>query len=285
VQDKEKVAPDSTAVRVALWRALHLLVDEPPHVLQDDIGLRLVGPREDWRERPDMDVNGTRTARASIVSRARFVEDLVAEQVERGVNQYVILGAGLDTFAQRRPQIAARLRIFEVDRPGPQQWKQQRLEQLGYEIPNWLRFVPVDFEAKESWWDRLVEAGFDVERPAVVASMGVTMYLTKDAVNETLNQIAQLAPGSTLAMTFLLPLDLLEPEARAMQETTMKAAQASGTPFISFFSPEEIMNLAQDAGFRDVVHTPVATLAKHYFGERMDDLPPSGAEQMLVAGT
>ena len=99
-------APNSTAVRVALWRAMHVQVDPPPHVLEDEIGLQLVAPDDGWRARPDMDPVGTRGFRAAIVARARFIEDLVAEQAGHGVTQYVILGAGLDTFAQRRPDLA-----------------------------------------------------------------------------------------------------------------------------------------------------------------------------------
>src|SRR5579862_619851 len=164
--------PDPTAVRVALWRALHVQVDPPPHVLEDEVGLQLAAPEASWRERPDMDPRGTSPFRASIVARARFIEDLVVEQAGRGVEQYVLLGAGLDTFAQRRPEIASRLRIFEVDQPSPQAWKRQRLIELGYGIPEWLRLVPVDFEAGASWLDRLAPAGFEANRPAVVASTG-----------------------------------------------------------------------------------------------------------------
>src|SRR3954468_10078893 len=93
---------DSTAVRVALWRSMHVLVDPPPHVFEDELGLRLAAPEEDWRRRPDMDPGFTKPFRASIIARARYIEDLLFEQVERGVTQYVILGAGVDTFAQRR---------------------------------------------------------------------------------------------------------------------------------------------------------------------------------------
>ncbi len=137
--------PDSTAVRVALWRALHVLIDPPPHVLEDEVGLRLVAPAEGWRSRPDMDPHATRGFRAAVVARARFIEDLVAERAGHGVKQYVILGAGLDTFAQRRPELASRLRIFEVDQPGAEAWKRQRLRELGYGTPDWLHLVPVDF--------------------------------------------------------------------------------------------------------------------------------------------
>src|ERR1700741_3191758 len=151
---KQETAPDDTAVRVALWRALHVEVDSPPHVLEDEVGLKLVAPDDGWRSRPDMSPF-TKPFRASIVARARFIEDLVAQEAARGVGQYVILGAGLDTFAQRRPEIAARLTVFEVDRPGPQAWKRQRLVELGFGVPDWLRLVPVDFEAGEAWWQQL----------------------------------------------------------------------------------------------------------------------------------
>src|SRR5579871_4758472 len=163
-------APDSTAVRVALWRAMHVQVDPPPHVFVDEIGLRLVVPDERWRERGDMHPQGTRGYRASIVARARFIEDLLLECVAQGIDQYVILGSGLDTFAQRRPEIAARLRIFDVDRPEPQAWKRRRFIELGYGIPEWLRLVPVDFESGSSEWEELAAAGFDATRPTFVAS-------------------------------------------------------------------------------------------------------------------
>ena len=101
--EEQTAAADETAVRVALWRALHVLVDAPPHVLEDEIGLQLAAPDDGWRDRGDMHPAGTSGFRAAIVARARFIEDLVIEQAGRGVGQYVILGAGLDTFAQRRP--------------------------------------------------------------------------------------------------------------------------------------------------------------------------------------
>jgi len=285
MQDK-RTAPDSTAVRVALWRALHVQVDPPPHVFEDEIGLRLAAPDEDWRQRPDMDPRFTSQFRASIVARARFIEDLVAEQADHGVGQYVILGAGLDTFAQRRPEIASRMHVFEVDQPGPQAWKRQRLIELGFGIPEWLRFVPVDFEAGDDWWQRLAAAGFDAGRPAVVASTGVSMYLTNDAVSAMLRQIAALTQGSTLVMSFLLPIELADPEARAGLQMAEKGARASGTPFISFFTPTEMLALAREAGFKKVQHVSAAALAQRYFADRTDGLrPPNNTEELLVGVT
>ncbi|HZT86849.1 MAG TPA: class I SAM-dependent methyltransferase [Stellaceae bacterium] len=286
MQEGQAAVPDSTAVRVALWRALHAEVDAPPHVLEDEIGLRLVAPDADWRRRPDMDPAAMAPFRASIVARARFIEDLVVEQAGRGVGQYVILGAGLDTFAQRKPGIASRLVVFEVDRPGHQAWKRARLVELGFGVPEWLRFVPVDFAAGEPWWERLQAAGFDAGRPAVTASAGVSMYLAKDAVTATLRQAAALAAGSTFVMTFLLPLEFADADVRPGLELAVKGARASGTPFLSFFTPAEMSALAREAGFREVRHVSAAALAERYFANRTDGLrPPNNTEELLVATT
>jgi O-methyltransferase involved in polyketide biosynthesis len=229
--------PEGTAERVALWRAMHVQVDPPPHVLEDEIGLRLAAPDDGWRYRPDMDPKATSGFRAAIVARARFIEDLVTAAAGRGVTQYVVLGAGLDTFAQRRPEIAARLRVFD---PG---------------------------------------------QPVVVASTGVTMYLSKDATAATLRQIARLAPGSTLAMTFLLPAPLLDDADRSGLQASEQGARASGTPFISFYTPADMLDLAREAGFSDVRHVPGSWLAQRYFSERPDGLRPSSGEDLLVAST
>lgn len=284
--DNEAIAPENTAVRVALWRAMHVLIDPPPHVLADEIGLRIVAPKDGWRDRPDMHPQGTSQFRASIVARARFIEDLVAEQVGKGVGQYVILGAGLDTFAQRRPDIASRIRVFEVDQPGPQEWKRRRLVQLGLGVPDFLRFVPVDFKAGQSWWDQLLKAGFDRAKTAILASTGVSMYLTKEVNAEMLRQIVALAPGSTLAMTFLLPRELNDAALRPGMQQAEQGARAAGTPFVSFFTPDEIVTMARDAGFKKVTHVSAADLAARYFAGRADGLrPPNNAEEFLVAST
>jgi methyltransferase (TIGR00027 family) len=284
--DQQPVAPESTAVRVALWRAMHAQIDPPPHVLEDEVGLQLASPDEGWRSRPDMDPHFTAPFRASIVGRARFIEDLVIEQAGRGVGQYVILGAGLDTFAQRRPESASGIRVFEVDQPGPQAWKRQRLIELGFGIADSLRLVPVNFEAGDSWWEHVALAGFDASGPAVVASAGVSMYLTKDATAATLRQVAALAPGSTFVMTFLMPIELADPEVRPGLEMAAKGARASGTPFISFFTPEEMLALAREAGFKGAQHVSTAMLAQRYFAGRTDGLrPPNNAEEILVGTT
>ncbi|MDT7764077.1 MAG: hypothetical protein QOC63_3497 [Mycobacterium sp.] len=276
--------PDSTAVRTALWRALHLEVDAPPHVLDDRIGLQLAAPDPDWRQRPDMNEYAAPGVRASIVARGRFIEDLVIEQADHGVGQYVLLGAGLDTFAQRRPEIASRIMVFEVDRPEPQAWKRQRLDELGFGVPERLRLVPVDFETT-SWWDVLLANGFDADKPAVVASLGVSMYLTRDATAATLRQSAALAAGSTLAMTFMQPVELVEPEEQVIHRATDAAARAAGTPFISYYAPDEILAMARDAGFATARHVTAADYTQRYFADRPDGLRPFTTEELLVATT
>jgi methyltransferase (TIGR00027 family) len=283
--NQQMPAPDSTAVRVALWRALHLLVDAAPPVIEDRVGLKLAAPDEGWRDRPDMNPLFTRSFRASIVARARFIEDLVADQAAKGVAQYVILGAGLDSLAQRRPEIASKLAIYEVDQPGPQAWKRQRLQAAGFGIPPGLHLVPVDFEAGGSWWNEIKAAGFDPARLAVVASTGVSLYLTKEANAATLRQVAALAPGSTFAMTFLLPIEMAEPDERIGFEAAIKGAKASGTPFVSFFTPDEMLTMAREAGFKQVRCVSGADLAQRYFTGRSDGLRPGSAEVLLVATT
>lgn len=274
--------PDSTAVRTALWRALHVEIDSPPHVFADEIGLRLVAPEEGWRQRRDMHPRYTSRARASIVARARFIEDLVAERAADGVDQYVLLGAGVDTFAQRCPEIASKLDVFEVDLPGPQAWKCRRLAEEGFEIPDWLHFVATDFEG--SWWEQLAVAGFDVGRPSVVASSGVVMYLSKEATEATLTRLAGLAAGSTVVASFMVPPELVESgERRAIAGARKGMRAAAGS--VSLFSPDEMVALARQAGFAQVRHISAAELTERYFSGRSDGLRPSSAEELVVATT
>lgn len=281
-QNRKIFEPDNTAVRTALWRALHIQVDANPLILEDDIGLKLIAPPEDWQQRPDMKF--TKRLRASIVARSRYIEDFVTEQGRLGISQYVILGAGLDTFAQRRRDIASRLHLYEIDQPDTLTWKRQRLVELGFGIPGYLHFVPVNFETS-SWWKELLKAGFDIRKPAVVACTGVTLYLTKEAIISTLKQIATLASGSTLAMTFYLPIGLLDEEDKPMQEIAEKGARAAGTPFVSFFTPHEILNLARETGFKEAKTISTSELEQLYFSGRTDNLTPASGEVFLLATT
>jgi methyltransferase (TIGR00027 family) len=244
--------------------------------------LKLIAPPDDWQQRPDMKF--TKRLRASIIARARFIEDLIIEQCKQGIGQYVILGAGLDTFAQRRPDMASKLQVYEIDQPGTLAWKQQRLTELGFGATEYLHFVPVNFETS-SWWEQLLKAGFNTGKPAVVACTGVSLYLTKAAINSTLEQIAALAPGSKLAMTFYLPMELLDEEDKPMQEIAEKGARAAGTPFVSFFEPGEILTLAYEAGFKEAKTIATKDMEQYYFMSRTDNLLPASGEIFLLATT
>ena len=281
----EDLKPESSAERVALWRALHVHVDAKPAVFEDEVGLALLAPGEDWTKRPDMDPQGTRFFRASIVARARYTEDLLEAGAARGLRQYVILGAGLDSFAQRKPELASTLKVYEVDLAAPQAWKRKRLMELGYGIPEWLRLVPVNFEAGESWWDQIHAAGFDPAQATLVASLGVSLYLTKAAIQATLDQAAQLAPGSTFAMTFYLPIEMASPEEQAAQAAAQKGARGSGTPFLSFFRPEEMLEMGRKAGFKEVEHVAGADLNERYFRGRTDGFKLGNGEAFLLGRT
>ena len=274
--------PDNTAVRTALWRALHVFADSKPYIIEDTIGYGLINPGKDWQERPDMKY--TKRLRASVVARARFIEDLAKEQIEKGVRQYVLLGAGLDSFAQRNMEIISRVDIYEIDQPETLAWKEEKLIKNGYPIPPNLHFVPVDFETS-SWWAQLLEKGFDISQPAFVSCTGVTLYLTYEAIVDTLQKMSSLAKGSELAIAFYLPLEKLDKEDQPMQEIAIKGAAASGTPFVSFFSVDEIVRLARETCFKEIKTISTKDMSEKYFANRADNLVPASGEFFLVAKT
>lgn len=276
-----KTQPDNTALRTALWRALHLETDEPPYIIEDKIGFDLIDPEEDWQERPDMKY--TRRLRASVVARARFIDDVAKEQIiKNNIKQYVILGSGLDSFAQRNTHLASKTDIYEIDQVGALSWKKEKLTEKGYEMSENLHFVPVDFETS-SWWQELLKNGFDLQQKTFVSCTGVSLYLTKPAIIETLKNLSLLAPGSSIAIAFYLPLELLDEEDQPMQEMATKGAKEAGTPFVSFFSMEEIEKMAAQIGLKDIKTISTKDMKERYFSNRTDDLVPASGEFFLVA--
>jgi methyltransferase (TIGR00027 family) len=255
---------------------LHVLVDEPPHVLDDTVGLRLAGVGEGWRQRPDMDPEQTRANRASIVARARATEDTVTSS---GARQCVILGAGLDTFAQRH---GGAVQVYEIDAPGTQAWKRQRLDQLGLLGPR-LHLVPVDFEAGQSWLDAAVAAGLDPASPTAVSMLGVTMYLSREAVLATLRAASSLTAGSKMIFSYSRPIEMAPPEIQPILAAAAQGAAASGHPWLSLLAPDEAADLARAAGFGDVQVVTSTDLHERYFAGRRDGLSPAGGEDLVVA--
>ena len=292
--------PDPTAVMAALNRAAHLMLDPPPHVFVDDVVLRLVnvpavlrcagfdvpdeqGVRPDgWLFNPRA-LEWFRGWRGTFVARARFVDELVVEEVARGVNQLVLLGAGLDTLALRRTDLGGQLDVFEADQPATQAWKVQRIRELFGCVPSNLVFAPVDLETAASWLDELVAVGFDVERPALVVSTGVTQYITRSALAATMRDVASLAEGTTFVCTFVLPFDLIPAAERQLRTVTEERAVERGAPWISFYQPEEVLAAADAAGFVAVDHVSAAAWDDAWFRMRPDDLHPAAGEHAIVA--
>jgi len=281
---KTQNVPDNTAIRVALWRALHVQFDPAPHLLNDEVGYNLIAPDESWRDRPDMHPQGTAPFRASIIARAKYIEDFVLEKNRANlINQYVILGAGLDTFAQRYEVNG--LQVYEIEKSETQKWKINKLLEKGYKIPSWLKFVSVNFEDQNSWVDQLVKAGFNQQKPSIVTSIGVSMYLTREAILKTLTAMAKLHTGSVFLMTFMLPLEMVDHQDKPGYEMSLKGAARSGTPFISFFTPVEMMSLVKPLGFKKMTTIATSDMFPDYFLTRPDGLRPSTGEILLIAET
>lgn len=283
---KQSGEPDNTAIRTALWRALHARVDSPPIIIHDDIGLKLIAPEERWQQRPDMDPDFTRRIRASIVARARFVDDLVTESSTIDFDQYVILGAGLDSFAQRLCP-ASSGRCFPVAdlRNRPARYaslETAATDELGFGIPDWPHIVRADFETA-SWWERLLAAGFDVSKRALVTCTGVSLYLTREAIMSTLRQVSAMASGSLLAMSFYLPIELLDEEDRFLQEIAAEGARKAGTPFVTFVSPDELLAWGEEAGLEVSKIMSTQDMVELYFAERTDGFYPASGELFLIA--
>ena len=216
-----------------------------------------------------------------ICIRSRFTEDLVERAIGRGVEQYVILGAGLDSFAYRRGELVDRLRVFEVHHPASQSWKQNRLRDLGIEIPDNLVFAPVDFEY-QTLREGLLRAGFKFARTAVFSWIGVTMYLTLDAIEATLGTISECKAGSQVALTYNQPHHVLDDMALQVTSTFGAIAAEMGGPFVSLFVPDEIEGLLRNLGFDDIVHFGAQEARAAWFSEAVD-VAIAGAQRLIAA--
>jgi methyltransferase (TIGR00027 family) len=196
-----------TAQRVAIRRAAHQLLDQP-RVLDDPLALRIIGAEAAaaLRTNPKEHHAFARAFRAFMAARSRYAEDELARAVASGVRQYVVLGAGLDTFAYRNPHDG--LRVFEVDHPATQAWKRERLQAAGIAVPSSLTFVPIDFE-RQTLADGLERAGFDHRIAAFFSWLGVTPYLTREACMSTLSLIAKMPASSGVVFDFAIDPSLL----------------------------------------------------------------------------
>lgn len=271
-------APNSSAVRTALWRGLHGLIDAKPLVIEDSIGLQLAAPQEGWQERPDMKF--TKPVRAAMVGRARLLDDYAIECSKNGIHQYVSLGTGLDTLAQRLGD-SLNMQIFEIDEEPTLNWKEGRLKELGLS-KEFQHFVPVNF-MKSSWFDILKQSSFKSDSPALLTCVGVTLYLDAAAVNELLKNSSNLAKGSKIVIAFYLPEEALTGEDLKIFQMSKRGAGASGTPFLSFFMPDAVLDLAKQFGLKNAKIINRADMIELYFKDRTDELIPTEGEFFLVA--
>lgn len=256
-----------TALGVAIRRAAHQLMDQPP-VLDDPIALRLIGsgyPRH--MERASHRV--ARDFRAFMAVRSRYVEDKLAEAVARGIRQYVVLGAGLDTFAYRNPFVS--LRVFEVDFPATQEWKRRMLADAAIAVPAGLTFVPVDFE-RHPLAEGLLNAGFDADQPAFFGWLGVIPYLTREAFRATLDAIGRLPAGSGVGFDYAVAPERLSPAGKVAFEALAARVAAAGEPFRLFFTPECMDAELRRAGFHGTEQLDSEQLNELYFKDRTDGL-------------
>jgi methyltransferase (TIGR00027 family) len=256
-----------TALGVAIRRAAHQMMDRPP-VLDDPIAVRLVGPGYPRHMERAMH-RVARDFRAFMAVRSRYVEDKLAEAVAQGIRQYVVLGAGLDTFAYRNPFPS--LRVFEVDFPATQEWKKAMLGEASIGLPADLTFVPLDFE-RQTLAEGLAEAGFDAEAPAFFGWLGVIPYLTLEAFRATLGAIGQLPSGSGVGFDYALAPETLTAAGRIAFDALAGRVAAAGEPFQLFFTPDALEMELRSAGFRRFEQLDSEQLNEIYFKERADGL-------------
>jgi methyltransferase (TIGR00027 family) len=270
-----------TAFTAAAARAAHLIVDAEPYIFADTVAEAMLGDRAGELlayHRLHGDHPVLAGARAQVLIRARVAEHLLGES---GVEQYVILGAGLDSFAYRSP-LARELRVFEVDHPATQAVKRDRLAAAGLRPLTDVRHVPVDLEA-DRLLPHLAAHGFDAGRPAFVSWLGVSMYLTREAVGATLDQVAELAPGSRLVLDHMVPAGLRDAAGQTYVDLVAPHAAESGEPWLSFFAPDEMAGLLAGRGFGAVRGVDQRDALEPELWQRTDALRPAKLS-MIVSG-
>jgi methyltransferase (TIGR00027 family) len=276
----EQAIPSKTALRVALRRAAHQVYDSPV-VFADPVAVAILGSTyaEELRRTPlRLDRPFSIALRAFLVARSRYAEDKLRRAVESGVDQYVLLGAGLDTFAYRNPY--TRLRVFEVDHPATQQWKRELLQRNHIAIPESVRYTPVDFE-RQSLSAQLRDTGFDHGAPAVFSWLGVVPYLTLEAFRATLSFISAQPPGSGLTMDYGQPRSVLPSIERLAHDSLASRVERAGEPFRLFFTLAELS--AELSRFHSIEDLGAAEINARYFSGRTDQLALRGAAARFVS--
>lgn len=267
-----------TARRVAMRRATHQLFDRPL-VFEDPLAVPILGPEIAASLSPESDILREPRLRAFMAVRSRYAEEQLGQATRRGVKQYVVLGAGLDTFAYRNPY--PDLRVFEVDYQATQIWKRAQLEAAGIPIPSQLKFAPVDFE-KETLVDGLRDAGFAAEQPAFFSWLGVTPYLSRDTAFATLELIHSMSRKNGVVFDYALPRSVLDAHDQLALDALMKRVAAAGEPFQGFFEPQELANRLRSIGYQHVEDLGSSEIDARYFQGRTDGLSVGGSLAHLL---
>ncbi len=260
----------TTALRVAQLRAVHQLLDGEPKILHDPVSVRLFADEIKERVKTESGkinepwVSGLRS---HVLLRSRYAEDRLAAAYERGVRQYVLLGAGYDTFAYRQPPWAKDLRVFEVDHPASQREKQKRLQAAGIEIPSNLEFVSIDFE-HVSLRDGLAASTLDFDQPAFFSCLGVLVYLTAEAADAVFSCVAAFPESSEIVFTYSAPSSSLTPEQAARRAHIGEVTDSMGEPWRTFFEPEALVQKLERLGFGITFLKAVDAEAKYFQGRR-----------------
>jgi len=266
--------PSLTAYKVGMMRAAHQVLDNPK-VFEDPLALSIIGAQgaSDIRLKSrKFKTKLHRHLRAIVVARSRFVEDELAVAIKRGVRQYVILGAGLDTFAYRNTYSAKSLRVFEVDHPATQQWKLQQLNATEIRTPENLAFVPVDF-GSQSLVDELLKVGFRPEKPSLFSWLGVTMYLIRESVMATMEQISSSTlSGSQIVFDYVVPPSSQNFSRRLIFRLLSNKVGKAGESWKSFFDPDQLVVDLKSIGFTQAVDIGPGKINALYFKDREDKL-------------
>ena len=277
--------PSETAQRVAMRRAAHQLLDDP-NVFDDPVALRIIGKeRASALQADPRQFEATPLSpylRAFMAARSRYAEDELADGVRRGVRQYVILGAGLDTFAYRNPYPEGVLHVFEVDHPMTQSWKRARLEEIGITLPADLTFAPVDFET-QTLAEGLRGTGYDPGKCAFFSWLGVTPYLTTEAVMATLRFIASGPGGSGVVFDYAISPLLLTPVKRSVFDALARRVASAGEPWQAFFDPGLLTRDLRAMGFGYVEDDGPEEINTKYFENRKDGLRVGSLSHMMIA--
>lgn len=273
------------AEATALLRAAHQVLDADPKILQDPLALSLLGSDTEDRIQADlerMQREHLRGARAFAVMRSRFTEDALAEAVANGVGQYVILGAGLDTFAYRNPFPEDELTVFEIDHPDTQRWKLGQLEAAGVTPPANVHYTPVDFE-KQSLTEGLASGDFDSAKPAFFSWLGVTYYLNMEAVLETFKIVGGMPSSSQLVFDFVVDDSVLTESEQAGVARVSNVVKGYGEPWLSRFAPNALQETLLGLGFSATRYVSASETHEIYFASRSDGLFAHSALQLMSA--